>query len=933
MSDKKFKVEFREWYYDKDKKEWTKYLGEFMFSQEKGRKNSIKDIKNFITEKSISELHNPVCSCFLLIYKAGDEAKTFLTKSDYKDETLLDDTIFNETNPIIVCIPIEGKICKCGSLQNNEIYSNVVKKLKEEKDETEKKKKQSEDEMEKKINEMQKNYDSLMFMKNAEIQRQRRDFQNFINFQREQNMHERMENKRILQNLEENINTKDELINNISKKLEENENKEKKIKKIKKIAEKTYLNKINKYYEYFYKNNIDLIISQFLKDINDFKIQFDNLTKDIIFKIAEDEKYSMNLKNILEDKFDSLKSDNFDVSHFNILLIGNTGVGKSTLLNTILKGKYAQTHDTRPCTMKLQFYESEKVKGLRIYDTRGIENGKYNIDEANKTINKAIKQLIKDQVPDKFIHCIWYCVHSNRFSDEEFLNLKNCYDLYIESLPIIIVFTQSDNQKNTDKMVETIKNGFIDMKKNERKQLKIKIIKILAQDSQTDIGPIYSFGIHQLMKETFESSEEGISRSFVESYIEQGKKIIINEFKNIIKDIKEEFFKKENEGNAPPAVNFTNSIDLNNIGKGNNNNQNNNNNFNNNQLNNNTPNNNAQFNNFIPDNKFDNNRPYDINQININTPNNNKIINNIIEEEGKAIKNILKEVVARLLLKEKISKKNESNIEKLINDKLKDIKFYFDELFKKHLPNISNDLAECLGELVNKIDGHMNQKYQTTHLSAIYNHNRLKKDAKKNIISYLKPLIEKRIYKEINKKLFKLFCNEFSGKLIDYFDFLIINNRGINSIFKNKGKDKAKRCCERIKSQLNSQFPIDDYNIKNSHIINIMKNMNNMNYINKINNNNINNNMNHINNMDRMDYMNKANNMNQINNTNQINNMNNVNNPNMNYNMNNFNIANNPNMDNNINKINNNLNNNMNINKNLYNIKGPNISLFDEDEE
>ena len=66
---KKFQVEFREWYYDDQKKEWSRFLDSFIFSQENGQKKTIKDVKNFVTEKSISELNNPVCPCFLLIYK------------------------------------------------------------------------------------------------------------------------------------------------------------------------------------------------------------------------------------------------------------------------------------------------------------------------------------------------------------------------------------------------------------------------------------------------------------------------------------------------------------------------------------------------------------------------------------------------------------------------------------------------------------------------------------------------------------------------------------------------------------------------------------------------------------------------------------------------------------------------------------------------
>ena len=206
--------------------------------------------------------------------------------------------------------------------------------------------------------------------------------------------------------------------------------------------------------------------------------------------------------------------------------------------------------------MEMKYYESHEVKGLRIYDTRGIENGKYNLDEANKIINKEIQKLIKEQIPDKFIHCIWYCIHSDRFTNEELLNIKNCYDLYIESLPMIIVFTKSDNQALTNSKMEIVKKEFSQMIEKESKDIDIKILKILAQDSYGDLGIIHSFGIQKLMNETFESAEKGISRSFTQSYIEQGKKILIDEFKEIIKNLNEEIF-KENQGNAPPAISYS----------------------------------------------------------------------------------------------------------------------------------------------------------------------------------------------------------------------------------------------------------------------------------------------------------------------------------------------------------------------------------------
>ena len=123
-------------------------------------------------------------------------------------------------------------------------------------------------------------------------------------------------------------------------------------------------------------------------------------------------------------------------------------------MNTVLKEKLAKTDLCDACTMGVpKPYESEKAKGIRIWDSRGIENGKYNLETAFNDIKNTIESLIKENDPDKFIHCIWYCICSNRFTEEEKNNLKKCYDSYIEKLPIIVVFTQSQNQIQTDKMI------------------------------------------------------------------------------------------------------------------------------------------------------------------------------------------------------------------------------------------------------------------------------------------------------------------------------------------------------------------------------------------------------------------------------------------------------------------------------------------------
>ena len=335
------------------------------------------------------------------------------------------------------------------------------------------------------------------------------------------------------------MNEKDKQLKKNTQQLLENENQKKLLEEAKKNAENESINKKYSIYEKYKKENENIIFSQILKEMSETDISFDNLTKDLVSLIAKNEKFSINIRTFMEDKISSLKEENIilNISHFNILIMGNTGVGKSTLLNKVLKDKLAKTCLGKPCTQgEPKPYESEKAKGIRIWDSKGIENGKYNIEIANKEIKKTIKSLISQNDPDKFIHCIWYCIYSNRFTDEEIVNLTNCYDSYIEKLPIIVVFTQSENQKKTNAMMDYVKKEFEKKRNNGFNQIEeannnIKFLKVLAKESENDFGVVKFFGIYNLVNETCESSKIGIESSCIHSLMEQGQKILKEELK------------------------------------------------------------------------------------------------------------------------------------------------------------------------------------------------------------------------------------------------------------------------------------------------------------------------------------------------------------------------------------------------------------------
>lgn len=197
---------------------------------------------------------------------------------------------------------------------------------------------------------------------------------------------------------------------------------------------------------------------------------------------------------MVQDCMNAINERIRNLKHLNIIVAGKTGVGKSTLINSIFRENLADTGIGMPVTGHMKQY-SKKNFPLSIYDTRGFELGKDAQKEVKQEILDTIRKGHAAKDINQAIHCIWYCINtaSDRIEPEEIDWLRDfAEENQMTQVPVILVLTKSFSKKNAKQMRDCILNENLSI---------CQVVPVLAADYEIDEDyTVKAYGLDTLIE-------------------------------------------------------------------------------------------------------------------------------------------------------------------------------------------------------------------------------------------------------------------------------------------------------------------------------------------------------------------------------------------------------------------------------------------------
>ena len=171
---------------------------------------------------------------------------------------------------------------------------------------------------------------------------------------------------------------------------------------------------------------------------------------------------------------------NNDELTLNLLIIGQTGVGKSSLINALFGKEVAKAGVGKPISKHIEKYETElDGKKVNLYDSMGFEVAK---EECIIDINNALEKSEESKDIKYLFHGVTYCIQAGGYKIQDF-DIKMIKQFTDKEYSVIIALTKADQigKAKREEFIEKIKKAT-----KEKTKTDIAVITVSADPEQLD---------------------------------------------------------------------------------------------------------------------------------------------------------------------------------------------------------------------------------------------------------------------------------------------------------------------------------------------------------------------------------------------------------------------------------------------------------------